>query len=241
MEKTVLFVRHPSVRWTDRLLRKAEQEGKDIETYVPIDKPGMKMVKLLLSYLKANLPGILRRRSFKIFTSPIKRAKDMARIISKGLAKHLSVLEYFTEVPWIDKKAEALAIVEEARQKGIHPVKLWLNKEELCSKILQKLNNHLPLIEQGLKHFEESTTLVNIVISHRLAITLTLWLIQQKNKGRKNLTITKDDLPAITALTRKIAYTSISQIELSAKDWNIVSIGQVPHLEKEPKLIGGSF
>ncbi|GAI39037.1 unnamed protein product, partial [marine sediment metagenome] len=42
-------------------------------------------------------------------------------------------------------------------------------------------------------------------------------------------------------LTGKLAYTSISQIELSAKGWDIVSIGQVPHLEKEPKLIGGSF
>ncbi|MBZ9577588.1 histidine phosphatase family protein [Patescibacteria group bacterium] len=241
MEKTVLFVRHPSVRWTDGLLRKAEQEEKDIETYVPIDKQGMEMVKLLLVYLKANLPRILKRRPFKIHTSPLKRAKDMARIISKGLAEHLSVLEYFTEVPWINKKAEALAIVEEARQKRIHPVKLWLNKEELCSKILQKLNNHLLLIEQGLKYFEESTTPVNIVFSHRLTITLTLWLIQQKNKRRKNLTIIKDDLSDITTLTGKLAYTSISQIELSAKGWDIVSIGQVPHLEKEPKLIGGSF
>jgi len=241
MEKTVLLIRHPSVRWSNRLLTKAEQEGKDIETYVPIDKPGMRVVKLLLVYLKANRSRILKGRPFKIYTSPLKRTKNMAKIISKGLAKDFSVLKCFTEVPWIDKKAEALAITEEAKQKGTHPLKLWLSKKELYPEILQKLNNHLPLIEQGLKWFEESPASVNIVFSHRLTIALMLWLIQQKKKGRKNLTITKNDFPAITTLTGKIAYTSMSQIKLGKKGWDIVSIGQVPHLEKEPELIGGSF
>lgn len=241
MEQTVLFIRHPSVVWSEELFRKAELENKDIETYVPIDEKGWEMVKLLLDYLKRDPSQILSGKSLGIFTSPIKRAKDLAETIGKGLSVQPTELDFFTEVPFSTKTEEALTFIEMAKQQGIHPAKLWFEKRGAQGELLEKLNYHLPLLAKGLELLEGSATSVDIVFSHRAAIALTLWLIQERNRRRENLTITEIDIPALSAIGGKIAYTSVSQTELKTKRWDVVSIAQVPHLEGKPQLVGGTF
>lgn len=260
-EKVALLVRHPSVEWLEMLFEKAELEDKDVETHVPIDKEGLKMTGLLSEYLQKNLPQILEEKSldkkYSIYTSPIKRAKSMASIVSKNLKlSHTEnpeipipvnndpiQLDYLAEVPWIDTKQEALDLIKEAKEKNMHPVKLWFEKNP--DEIIKKLNEKLLEIEKGLKSLEDSNTSANILFTHRIIIGLTLWSIEQKKLGREDLTITKDDLPKIMELTGKVAYTSLSEIRLQdnekGKQWSIHSISETPHLDREPKLRKGIF
>lgn len=260
-EKIALFIRHPSVKWLDMLLEKAEAEKQDIETHVPVDVEGLRMTKLLADYLKTDLPHVLEKKDlnkeFTIYTSPIKRAKSEAEIVTENLKlahtdnpevpipknnKPIEV-DYFGEIPFTNKKEEALKLVKEAKEKGMHPVKLWFEKEP--EKIIAKLNGSLPKIKKGLELLEKSDTSVNIVFSHRLAMGLTFWLIEQKQFGRKKLKITKNDLPKIMELVGKIAYTSISETRLQkakkGKGWIVDSIAKTPHLEKESGLRKGMF
>jgi len=260
-EKIALFIRHPSVKWLDMLLEKAETEEQDIETYVPVNVEGLKMTKLLTDYLQKDLPQIFEKRDlnkeFTIFTSPIKRAKSAAEIATENLKlAHTDnpdvpipknnepiKVDYFGEIPWINKKEEALKLVKEAKEKGVHPVRLWFEKEP--KKIIGRLNDSLPKIEKGLKLLEESDTPVNIVFGHRLSTALTFWLVEQKQLKRKKLKVTKDDLSRIAELAGKMAYTSISEFRYQeskeGKEWIVSSIAETPHLEKESKLKKGIF
>ena len=248
--KIVLLVRHPSVKWFEQLLEKAELEGKDIETYAPIDKEGLKITGLLSEYLQNELPQTLGdtdlNRNYSIYTSPIKRAKHMADILSKNIklshtedpeipipANNEPIeLDSFSEVSFISKKQEALDLVKEAEQKGVHPVKFWFEKNQ--DEVITKLNEKLPDVEEGLRSLEDSKTPLNILFSHRITLALTLWLIEQKKLGRKDLAITREDLPEIIKLTGKMAYTSISEIRLQEKEgekkWFVQSIAETPHL-----------
>ncbi len=260
-EKIVLFIRHPSVKWLDMLLEKAEAEKQDIEIHVPVDAEGLKMARLLADYLKKDLPQIFEKgdlnKEFTIYTSPIKRAKSEAEIVTENLKlahtdnpeipipKNNEPIEvdYFSEIPWTGKKEEALKLVDEAGKKGVHPVELWFKKEP--KKIIDRLNDSLPKIEMGLKLLEKSDTPVNIVFSHRLSMGLTLWLIEQKQLGRKKLKVGKNDFTRIMELTGKIAHTSISETRLQetkkGKKWVIDSIAKTPHLKKEPEYKKGVF
>lgn len=239
MKKTVILVRHPSYVLTRDLYKQGELDDRDVETFVPIDERGWKMTKYLLNYFRSQLPKILKQGKLGIFTSPIKRSRDMATTIAKGLSTAFAELNFFTEVTFFKKADEALALFERAKQKRMHVVELWF--QESPDEIVRKANDHLPLLQKGLEYLQNSATSVDIVFSHRFAIALTIWLIQEKNKGRKDLTITVKDLPNISKITGKMAYTAISQIEFKAGKWTIVSVGQVPHLKKTPELIGGTF
>ncbi len=256
-EKTILFIRHPSVKWLDMHLKKAELEGKDIETYTLADIKGLKMTRLLSEYLQKKLPEILKEenlnKKFMIYTSPIRRSKSEANIISKNLnlahlenqkvpipANNIPIeLECFSEIPWIGKKQEALDLLKEAKQKNIHPIKLWLQKDP--DKIIDLLNSQLSKVKQGLQFLNSSKYPFNIVFTHRLILGLTLWFIEEKNKGKKDLTITQKDLPKIIDLVGKIAYTSISEISRKKNQWNITSIAETPHLEKNSKIEKGTY
>lgn len=256
-QKVVLFIRHPSVKWLNMLLEKAEKEGKDIETYTPVDIEGLKMTRFLRQYLEENLSNLLKEKSldqkFSIITSPIKRAKSAANIISANLKlAHTEnpeipipvnntpiEIEAFEEVPWIKHKQEALDLVQEAEQKKIHPVKYWLEKDP---DIISRLNEQIPKVKEGLKYLRSSETPVNLVFTHRLILSLILWSIEQQKKGREDLTITKDDLPEIIDLCGKIAYTSISEVWLNQDNkWEVKSISKTPHLTKEPSLKKGIY
>lgn len=260
-EKIALFIRHPSVKWLDMLLEKAEAEEQDIETHVPVDVEGLKMTRLLTDYLKRDLPQVFEKenlnKEFTIYTSPIKRAKSEAEIVTENLKlahtdnpetpipKNNEPIEvdYFGEIFWINKKEEALNLVKEAEKKGVHPVKLWFEKEP--DKIVTRLNDSLPKIKKGLKLLEKSDTPVNIVFSHRLAMGLTFWSIEQKQLGRKKLKVGKNDLPRILELVGKIGYTSISEARLheagKGKGWAMHFIAETPHLKKEPGAKKGAF
>lgn len=261
-EKTVLLIRHPSVEWLNKLLEQAELEGKDIETYVPVDVEGLKMTRLLSEYLQTNLSKVLKEKElskkFTIYTSPIKRAESEADIVSKNLKlAHLENpeipipknnepinVDYFAEIPWISNKQDAEALIKEAKQKGVHPVKLWFEKEP--DEVIKRLNEHLPNVEKGLEFLEASDTPVDIVFTHRITLALMLWFVEEKNKGREDLTISREDLPKIMELTGKIAYTSISEIRKLKEDekeyWQVHSIAETPHLDKEkPELKKGTF
>ena len=266
LEKVVLLVRHPSVKWLDTVLEKAQQEKKDIETYTPVDVKGLKMTRYLSEYLrdkylKKYLPQTIGEKNidkkYTFWTSPIKRAETEARIISKNIKlfaledKEIPLpknnqpieTEYFGEIPWIDKKEKAQALIDEAKQKNVHPVKLWFEKNP--EEIIDKLNRKLPEVIKGLEVLENSNTLIDIVFTHRLTTALLLWYIEERNKGREDFTITKKDLPRIQELTGKPAYTSISEIrkvkDKNGERWIIKSIGETPHLEKKPELKQGVY
>lgn len=241
MEKTVLLIRHPSVVWREKDFRRAEREGKEVETYVPIDENGWKMAECLLDHLKRELPGILDGEPLAIFTSPLKRARDLAKMIGKAFSVQLTELGFFTEVPATTNTEEMMAIIKAAEKRRVPAAKLWFEENENQKELLEKLNYHLSLLAKGLRVLENSATSVSLVFSHRAAIALILWLIQERNRGRENLVFTERDIPALSAIAGKIAYTSVSQIEFRAGRWDIVSIAQVPHLKWEPHLVRGTF
>ena len=260
IEKIVLLVRHPSVEWLNVILDKAEEEGKDIETYTPVDKKGLKMTRFLSRYLQTEyLQNYLTEaigkknidKDYTIWSSPIKRALSEAKIISKNIKlAHIEnpnipipknnqpiIDEHFEEVPWIINKQEALSLIQEAKQKGIHPVKLWF--EKYPDEIIDKLNKKLTDIKEGLNILENSETPIDIVFTHRLTGALMLWLIEQKGKKYEDLTITKEDLPRIMELCGRVAYTSISEIrkikDQQGEYWKVQSVGETPHLDDDLK------
>lgn len=260
LKKVVLFVRHPSVVWIDRVLEEAELHGQDIETYAPIDREGLGMVRRLSEYLQEDLstrlPGLVKEESlegkFRLISSPIKRAQNEAAIILSNLNlahldnrqipysanKELIKDEAFGEVSWIKSKKEAIDLVAEARERGVHPVKLWFEKigpEET----IKRLNAKIPEIEKALNGLRQEKTPLDIIFSHRLAITLALWVIEQKEAGRKDLNITQGDLPEIIDLCGKIAYTSITEVWITGEgSWQIKSVGKTPHLDRDPTFKG---
>lgn len=240
MKKTVLLIRHPSVVWRERDFRRAEREGKEVETYVPIDKNGWKMAKCLLDHLERELPGILDGEPLAIFTSPLKRARDLAKTIGKAFSVQPTELGFFTEVPATTNTKEMMAIIKAAEKRGVPAAKLWFEENENQNELLEKLNYHLSFLAKGLRVLENSATSVSLVFSHRAAIALTLWLIQERKK-RENLTFAEKDIPVLSAIGGKVAYTSISQIEFRDGRWDTVSIAQVPHLKWEPHLVRGTF
>lgn len=257
-EKAAIFVRHPSVRWLDMLFEKAVKKGEDMETYVPIDQEGLKMANLLSDYLKNNLFGILKDskgnpRKYQIFTSPLKRAKSEAEIVLKRLKlaslenpsipipenNELIESELFLEVPNPYTKEETMEIVEKAKQKGVNANELlYLEHPEKISEALEKIR---PQAEQSLEFLKNTSTPVSIVFAHRAIIALHLWLVEQKQKGKKDLVIKAEDVPSFVEFARKIPFTSLSEIDLEGGEFVVKKIGEVPHLAEQPELRKGVF
>lgn len=265
-EKIILIIRHPSVKWSNFVFNKAEQRGEDIETYAPIDKSGLKMTRLLLEYLQGeylqkHLPETIGKngidKEYTIWTSPIKRAKNEAKIVSKNIKlahtenpkipipKNNEPIEDkgFSEIPWMKNKQEALDLLQEAKEKNINPDKLWFDK--YSNEILERINKMLPDIENGIDALEKSNTPIDIVFTHRVTCALMIWVIEQKNKDKKNLIMTKDKLKRIIELAGQITHTSITEIRKTKdkykENWKVHSLGSIPHLDQEPELKENTF
>ncbi len=235
MEETIaLYIRHPPYSITRRLYKKGEANHVDVETYCPVDKNGIEMTNKLLDYLQIYFRKVSRNR-MSIFCSPIRRAEEMAQMIGNGLLLNPKEMRCFSEVPFSESSTWALELIERAKQKGIHPVDLWI--KENPGEIVRKINDHFPLVQEGIEMMEYSNASVNLVFSHRLAIALMVWLIRHK----ENKVFTEKNIPEFLEYSGKIAFSSITQIVFTGKKWQIMSVGKVPHLRKNPRLIMGTF
>jgi|GEM_PF-3801499 len=260
--RVILLIRHPSVHWNDFVLDRAEHEGKDIETHTPIDTEGLTMIEFLKDHLQAylskDLPSELQTKNldgkYRILTSPVKRAKDEADIVSTGLnLGHLDNREIpapkgpiqedraLTEIFWMGSKKQAMNFMSEAKEVNVHPVKFSLENAD-PAELAKRFNERMSDVKEILEKFKDQTVPVDLVFSHRLILTLIIWAMKQKNEGRKDLIVTENDIPGIIDLCGQVAYTSISEIWLTKDNkWFIKSIGETPHLNEASGLRKGTY
>ena len=249
LSKVVLLVRHPSVKWVESLFSRAEEENQDIETHVPVDTAGLALTRRLSHYFKENLGSILQQGElepqFSIFTSPIKRAKTEADIVSTNLklshtddssiptpANNEPVIsDLFGEVPWVKNKDEALSLRKESESRGIPLIQCWYERNPAL--VRERFSDELERVKQALEELSQSSTDFNIAFSHRLTIAMVLWLIE---KGGQAEEVTDDDAQRILEIGKEISHTSISELrqfeDAGKKQWQIVSVGATPHIEQ---------
>lgn len=255
-ERVVFFIRHPSVKWINKLIEQADSEGKDMETYVPIDKDGIGMVRRLSGFLQEHLHEMLEdkdglNQKFMIYTSPIRRAKSEAEIISKNLKlahtdnpkipipkNNEPILnDAFAELSNPYTKEETFQLIEEAKAMGVSATEYLYTKDP--KKIADALESIRKRVEGGLDFLRQTDTPVSFVFAHRAVIAMNLWLIEQKSMGRENMAFVEADVPSFLEIARNIPFTSISQVDITNGDFSVESVGETPHLDS--RLRRGTF
>jgi len=255
--KKIFFVRHPSQKWFDHLVDEATARGEDIETDLPVDQEGLKMVSLLSEYLKSELPKDLKDKEYSIYSSPIKRAQQEARILHKNIklskldepilpipkSNEVENLDFFSEVPLTTDKEYAKNLIARAKEKRIHPVLLWL--EDKGEELLPRFQEKLEQVKKGLDFLKNQITKLDIVVSHRLVIALTIWVSNNPEKIKnENYKLTMDDLNEIFNYSGQIPFTSITEMDIIDNEVKVKKIGETPHLEgdeEKEKLIRGKY
>lgn len=254
-QKRILFIRHPSQKWFDRLVDEATARGEDIETDFPVDQEGLKMVRFLSDYMKSELLKDLKDKEYSIYSSPTKRAQQEARILHKNMklskldeptlpipkSNEVENLEFFSEVPLATDKEYARDLIKRAKEKGFHPVLLWF--EEKGEELLPRFQEKLEQVKKGLDFLKNQPTKLDVVISHRLVIALTIWASNnpEKIKG-ENYKLTTNDLKEIFSYSGQLPFTSITEMDVMDDEIRVKKIGQTPHLEgdkEKEKLIKG--
>jgi broad specificity phosphatase PhoE len=246
--KLILLVRHPSQEWFDSLANKAAQRGEDIESDLPINREGIQMVGMLVDHLKSELPGLIENGDYKIYTSPTKRARQEASIIMSNLrlahTEHTElplpsnlvpeVSEDFSEVPFTADVVYAQALIKRAREKKQHPIELWL--EEEGKKLLPRFQERVQGIQRGLKSLDQDNMGLDIVVSHRLAIALGVWLVRHPDRDPSlGYQLKLTDLREIFDDSGNLPFTSITTLAKKGVGYVVTDIGQTPHLQRPGK------
>lgn len=251
-ERVFLFVRHPSVQWLDRILEEAEEKGEDVETYVPIDRAGLKMTRQLSDYFQEHLADFFRtrpefqkheRQRVSIYTSSIKRARDLATIITRNLKLNALEnqdapvpisgkpveLEFFAEAPLlVMTKQEAQELLARSRAMGREILEFLFEQDP--DRVVNRLEEQRKKIEEGLEYLlRRSKTPLAIVFAHKFVIALVVWLAQQKKAGRENLEFTQEDFPRLLEITKLVAHTSITELASIRNELEVKSMPAIPH------------
>lgn len=255
--KRIFFIRHPSQKWFDRLVDEATERGEDIETDLPVDQEGLKMVGLLSEYLKSELPKNLKDKEYSIYSSPIRRAQQEARILHKNIklskldeptlpipkSNEVENLDFFSEVPLTTDKEYARDLIKRAKEKEIHPILLWF--EEKGEELLPRFQEKLEQVKKGLDFLKSQSTKLDVVVSHRLVIALTIWASNNSEKVKdENYQLTIGDLKEIFGYSGQIPFTSITEMDIIDNEVKVKKIGETPHLkgdEEKEKLIKGKY
>ena len=235
MNKTVWLIRHPSVVWSRYFFEKA-LPFLDIQTFCPIDEKGWGMTRHLSRYLK----GL--NKPFGLFTSPLKRASNMADCIGKSLEIEAVSIEPFGEIFTVGLVSHAFEIIEKSKNQVVHPVRFCIEKAVQKAKKNRDFFYFNRLSQKGL-YFESALTYSRptsqpeeIVCTHSFIMGVVLWRIENPEAP-----LNRKSMPRILEITGNIPYTGISKIVLKGDKWEILSIGKTPHLESYPELVGGTF
>ncbi len=233
-EKEIWLIRHPSSLWTPGLLRRAEVDGKDVETYVPPSKDGIKMSLDLAEYLaKQDLAGA------EIYASPIFRAGILANIVlaylaaedEPGFPDDVVPCPHLTEITWKDSAEAAEEIYERSQRAGIHFLRIEFREDPEGN--VARYKQHLDsVVRPALNFLGKLSCDLAFAFSHSGTIGEILWVIDQLEKGRDVQEVTVKDLPEIAKFVTNIGHTSISKIVLMDEGWYIKSVGEIPHLKK---------
>lgn len=256
-QKKILFIRHPSQKWFGCLVDEAAAREEDIETDLPVDREGLKMVRFLSDYMKSESLKNLKDKEYSIYSSPIKRARQESIILHKNMklskldeptlpipkSNEVENLEFFSEIPLTTDKEYARDLIKRAKEKGIHPVLLWF--EEKGEELLPKFQEKLEQIKKGLDFLKSQPTKLDVVVSHRLVIALTIWVSNNPEKIKDiKYQLTIDDLRKIFGYSGQLPFTSITEMDIINNEVKVKKIGQTPHLEgneKKEKLIKGKY
>lgn len=234
------MIRHASSLWTHGLLRRAESEGLDVETYVPPSKVGLKTALLLSEYITGSLGKQLE--GAVIYSSPIFRARFLANVVLAEIVAQekpafpddVLPCQYLAEMPWKDSVEEAYAIIERAKAEGTHF--LWLEIDDNPEGNVERFNLYLrKAVLPALEFLDGVTNTLTLAFSHSGTIGLLLWAIDQIGKGKQNLSVSQEDLQSIAAYMVRIPPTSISEIWKQDDRWIIGAVGQTPHLDSVAK------
>lgn len=258
IQKIILFIRHPCPQWIEALMEHASKHGEDVETYLPLNSEGLKMVRHLVSYMKPELTEKISDNDYKLFSSSAKRAHSAADIILKNLRlakthdprmpkpvnEPTEILKSFNEIMISDDREYILDLISRANEKSIHPLRLWL--EENGKEIMPKFQKKFEEMKEGLKHLENESTKLNIVISHMLAISVAVFIANNPEKVKDDkYELTLEDLDEIFSYGSKLPFTSITQFNvLGDSQMEVKNIGETPHLEgneETKRLVRGAL
>jgi len=255
--KRILFIRHPSQKWFDALVDRAVARGEDIETDLPVDREGLKMVGFLSEYLRSELPKDLGDGEYSIYSSRIRRAMEEAEILRTNIKlskldnpdlptprnNEVEPLDFLAEVPLTSDKEYANHLIKLSKERKIHPVVLWL--EEKGEELLPRFQEKLEQIKDGLNFLKSQSTKLDLAFSHRLTIATIIWAGNNSEKIKvDDYKLTMDDLKQIFDYSGRLPFTSITEMDVTDDDIKIKTIGETPHLEGEEgkeKLIKGKY
>lgn len=256
-EKIAVFIRHPSVR-LEQALEAGDEETlwDELENKVLIERgAGHEMSKDFAQHLIREIPEIVKTekgsRGYAIYSSPIHRAEALAKYTLINLESahknnpdiplpesKLETTENFAEIPMAYKKGEILEILKKVKSEGrptMSAMEDWFKSDpEFIASVFEKERQR---VLDGLKKLEAESVPVSLIFTHRLVTGFILWLIEHQEEDRP---ITANDLPQIMDISRRLPYTSESEIGWKDGRWNILRKGDTPHL-KDENLVKGTF
>ncbi len=256
-QKRILLIRHPSQELFWKLVDEASERGEDVETYLPVSKEGLAMVKNLSEYLKTELPNQVKDKEYGIYSSPIKRADSEANILLKNIKlsktektdlpmpadNEVQHLDSFKEIPFSSDKEYVKDLIKRAKERNIPLIELW--REDKGEEILLEIQKKVDELKKGFEHLKNRKTSLDIVISHRLTIATAIWLASNPEKMEdEEYELTMDDLDEIFNYGAQLPFTSITEIDVVEDDLKLKELGTTPHLEGDEdkeKLIKGTF
>ncbi|MBA7490645.1 hypothetical protein ES702_01186 [subsurface metagenome] len=242
-EKVFLLIRHPSTRM-ERAIDESdpEQSWDDIEEDIRIDRKGGTMSRSLLDYLTSTT---LEKDVIEvdIYTSPAVRAKSLAESLEKKLdyehrrnqnipvaKKGVYAINQLRELPLKCSIREVQDCIKAAKKEGKSPMTKWMESDpERATNIL---NNELPRIKENLAFLQKSPANINFVVTHRLVIAFSVWVVQKQEQGEVN-EVNKEDLKDISTIADQIDYTSITELQQIKGELKLGQIGQTSHLSTQ--------
>lgn len=256
-EKIAVFIRHPSVRLEQALESGDEETSWDeLEDKVSIERgAGHEMSKNFAKHLIQEVPEIIKTergsREYAIYSSPIHRAEALAKYAFMNLkSAHREnpdiplpkgkpeIIENFAEIPMAYKKGKMLEILEKINSEGkpiMSAMEEWFKSDpKFIASVFEKERGR---VSDGLKRLETEPTPVSLIFTHRLVTGFMLWLTEHQGEDK---TVSADDLPQIMDISRKLPYTSESEIGLKDGKWHILREGDTSHL-KDKSLVKGTF
>jgi broad specificity phosphatase PhoE len=249
-EKLAIFIRHPNVRPEDfqKALGADDEVPWDaLEDRFLIERTtGHEMSQKLAMHLVEEIPEITKyhssTREFQFYSSPIHRAKTLARYVARSLKSggkdglavpQITMSGAFEELRLGYSKKKIVELLDRAKGEGKTFLEVLAEHEP--AHMLARLNTEKERILGALKSLEDADAPVSIVFCHRGFIGLMTYIIEHPEET----SFTQEDLVGIIRTISKIPNTSETEIGWKDDKWQVLRYADVPHLAERTDLIKG--
>lgn len=250
MVKQVLFVRHPAYAFFPQLL--SDHKG-EFDFDMPVSGKGLAQTRLLVGYLKQVLS---QNPNAKVvfFSSPYRRAKSMADIVSAYLKLRrlqnpnhavpqtpIQLIPALGEVPVDISKEQYVRLLQEQGGStgniGIFDRFVQQHPKVVVSQLEKKRK----ALERALGTIARTDADIGLVFTHRMTLATLLWDTQNRLAGKERR-FSPSNFKELFELTGKIAHTSITRATLDANGLPVVrpmDFARLPHLKGRQSLVSG--